>query len=407
MAGLMLFIASIASLSADIKPVLVQPSALKVSIHLSAGEYARFQSGEKQILGISGHPDIKPSVSAEVVNSHGAATVSAYTAGTGWIGGAFIQWLSIETASPRVSRSVIDQSMDIMVTISFNKVVYDALKTPVVKNRMVIIPARNRTAKSQSVDIPNPICSTGVTMEIPKDGIYAITGRNLREIGVPVSSIIPRYFRLHSKGIEVPVYITEPYHERMQDDDTLLFYGKELRGSKNYYEQFSNTSAFRLTWSGGRAGLRIGEAPGENRRERKTFIDLSGQDNSVNAPEFNDTLHIEKDNDIRWLGDLYETIVVEDTAFDFGYDNWFWEAFGNKEISDFSVNIPSPSASSALCKLRIAFMGLTSYSDIVNDHRFQILLNGYSPGRVTSQFAVWDGQSAFIFESEPFPAKDL
>lgn len=101
------------------------------------------------------------------------------------------------------------------------------------------------------------------------DGIYKIEKKDLENLGVNTSLIIPKTFQLFESGKEVPIYFFGKDENNFSDSDYLIFYGKKnyskkeyrLTNSKNeeyreYLDRFTDTTYYFLTW-GKTNGLRI------------------------------------------------------------------------------------------------------------------------------------------------------
>ncbi|MBD3393846.1 MAG: hypothetical protein GF418_17070 [Chitinivibrionales bacterium] len=383
-------------------------SSVAIAFSLDAREARRLCTGGQFMLGIASMPDARAAVSAVLAKGTPGPALAARPLHAGWMGRHYLQWISFGAAR-RASGVSNALPMRGTITVSLDRAVWTASgPVPPVTNNMLLLPVRSAgLRKTAAVSKPSIACTVGVKIEIDADGICEITASQLRELGVPISRIPSRSYRLHNRDTEVPVFFTNGHHPHLYPDDRLLFYGRHLRGEDAYYTQYSNTNIYWLTWDAGGAGLRVAEVSGAKRREQKIFIDIDEGRPQIAAREFPDTIHIEYDNDVRWLGDIYESADLEDSAFDADVDNWYWEVLGVEELTDFVVDVPSPSTSTArsnLARMRIALMGLASLPAVNNDHQFQVLLNGSSPSSAAQkQLAVWDGQTEYVFVSDPFP----
>lgn len=271
------------------------------------------------------------------------------------------------------------------------------------------VPLVRAAAKAAAPARPHMPFRVGIRIEISADGIYEISARQLAALGVPVGKVPSRFYRLFERTREVPIYITNPHRTHLHGDDKILFYGRFLRGENSYYTQYSATNVYWLTWDTGRTGARIAEVSGAQRIDERRYLP-GGEKVSIAAREFYDTLHVEYDSDIRWLGDVFDpqepgiAPLEQDQV-----DNWYWGTIGKKAETQYHFKVPSPSTDqSENASVRIGMTGLTSRADDRSDHDLQILLNGDSPSRDHSvQRAQWDGQTDYIYQSPPFPVSML
>jgi hypothetical protein len=272
-----------------------------------------------------------------------------------------------------------------------------------VRGAIVHAPLRQKTAKTHSINAPGAPFVRGVRIEVDKDGIYEISAAQLQRIGAPLSAIPSSMFRLFCKGDEVPLYITNAQHPNMQSDDKILFYGTFLRAASGRPTQFSNTNDYWLAWDGGRPGMRVVEVSGAQRKDARRY-QAQQQQKQLTARDFYDTLHLEEDNDIRWLGSVDAVSDIGDSP-DTGdtVDNWYWGIIGQNYSSGFTINLPTPSANqNAKARFRVQLMGLTGNSGASLDHNLAITLNDNPLGDTLKPFG-WKGQSAFTFVSDPIP----
>ena len=275
------------------------------------------------------------------------------------------------------------------------------------RNGVAIFPLHPALKKILEQALPAIPFRFGVKFEVQSDGIYEVNAGGLQAIGVPIDRIISKTFRLFCNNIEVPIYITNSQRASMSFDDKILFYGKFLRGNNSYYTQFSNANVYWLTWSEGKIGVRISEASGA---QRKDYTRYQGpqQQKELTARDFYDTVHLEEDNDIRWLG----SVDVPGDVSDFqnsvdSIDNWYWGFIGQDYSTDFPVSLPAPSTNSnAKAILHIGLMGLTSVSGVAADHNLRVMLNN-NPVGDTLKLISWKGQNAFTYTSDPFPVTQL
>ena len=106
---------------------------------------------------------------------------------------------------------------------------------------------------------------------IAKKGIYKLTYSDLQNAGVPVAAIDPRLIQLVHRGKEQAIFVKGQSDAVLNSDDYIEFFGLANDGTldrtlykpgtsqpHNYYNLFSDTTAYFLTWSTGAvAGKRV------------------------------------------------------------------------------------------------------------------------------------------------------
>jgi hypothetical protein len=106
---------------------------------------------------------------------------------------------------------------------------------------------------------------------IAKKGIYKLTYSDLQDAGVPVATIDPRLIQLFHRGKEQAIFVKGQSDAVLNTDDYIEFFGQANDGTldkalykpstsqpHNYYNLFSDTTAYFLTWSTGAvAGKRV------------------------------------------------------------------------------------------------------------------------------------------------------
>ncbi len=102
-----------------------------------------------------------------------------------------------------------------------------------------------------------------------KDGIHRLTYNDLANAGIPVGSIDPSTIRIYHRGTEQSILVTGEGDHQLDPADYLEFYGQRNDGTLDtklynsasdqphkYYNLFSDTTAYFLTFGGG-AGKRM------------------------------------------------------------------------------------------------------------------------------------------------------
>lgn len=110
---------------------------------------------------------------------------------------------------------------------------------------------------------------TYLRIPVVETGIYKITAADLSRTGVPVDSILTSGIQLFEHGIEVPIEVSGESSGRLGRDGYIVFSGKKNDGyadtalytkpeamPHHYYNLYSDTTAYFLTWHTGKSGLR-------------------------------------------------------------------------------------------------------------------------------------------------------
>ncbi|MFW5775087.1 MAG: C25 family cysteine peptidase, partial [Chitinivibrionales bacterium] len=324
----------------------------------------------------------------------------------GWYGADYVQWFSFSLGSPN-----IPPAPEGTIIVETDKPVFSPTQAqaPITDvNGILYLPLRRPLRKKHAAEKQTSPFKTGLRMSIVQEGIYHISGRQLQQTGVPLSAVSPASLRLFNRGKELPLYVESHSDNNFDTDDYVSFYAKPLRDKHRHLDQYARAEAYWLVWELPGVALRVAELSGARRRQDLIVIDSTGGSRRLKAREFADTLHFEKDTDIRWLSSIYEVEQMSQSphASD-SVDNWYWGFIGDKELTEYSIDVPGPSRNqNHFARLRISLMGLSSNNSVADDHLLEVLLNDDQLG-AAPQIATWDGQNPYIFESEPFPTAQL
>ncbi|HEV7381306.1 MAG TPA: C25 family cysteine peptidase [Dyadobacter sp.] len=117
---------------------------------------------------------------------------------------------------------------------------------------------------------PN-LSQTYLKLAVTKPGLYSITGRELRNAGLPVEQIKPNTIQLFQRGKELAIELLSKNQDQLDDQSTISFYGEGNNGASDSvlyvhskampfgsYPLYSDTAFYFLTWrSDGQSGKRI------------------------------------------------------------------------------------------------------------------------------------------------------
>lgn len=125
--------------------------------------------------------------------------------------------------------------------------------------------AINMAPFAVSAQAPNSwinFSQTYYKIPVANDGIYRLTYTDLQAAGVPLGSIDPRGFNLYHRGVEQAIIVTGQSDAVFDPSDVIEFYGHRNDGTLDtdlydppssqphtYYNLFSDTTAYFLTWN--------------------------------------------------------------------------------------------------------------------------------------------------------------
>ena len=198
---------------------------------------------------------------------------------------------------------------------------------------------------------------------IEKEGIYRLDFAYLDSIGIDVGSVDPRTFKVYNKGKELPLYVRGQKDGRFDQDDYLEFYGQGNLGDSTYFDPYTDTNIYWLTW-GGEQGLRI-----------KTRSSLRDVTTKVN--KYLERIHLEQDN-FYYHGDSSLDIINTEQV---SGEGWVWRFFYPGESGTFKILITHISDSDRPCRLKIKLRG-TTFDPINPDHHVKVFLNDNFLGEI-------------------------
>src|SRR5258706_3381317 len=98
-------------------------------------------------------------------------------------------------------------------------------------------------------------------MPIGKDAMYRLTYNDLQSAGFPVASVDPRFIQVFHRGLEQAITAQGQSDAQLNPGDYLEFYGQRNDGTRDallyqspslqphsYYNLFSDTTSYFLTW---------------------------------------------------------------------------------------------------------------------------------------------------------------
>jgi len=173
---------------------------------------------------------------------------------------------------------------------------------------------------------------------VSKKGIYRLTHADLQAAGVPVSSIDPRLIQVYHRGVEQSIFVQGQADSEFNTSDYLEFFGQANDGTldknlykpssfqpHNYYNLYSDTTAYFLTW-------RLAPIPGK-RVTANTEINVSGLPKEVYHNE--QRLLVNKND---YATGNKESDVIQFTHFDEG-EGWTGTGLQQNQSVEYTLDL--------------------------------------------------------------------
>lgn len=213
-------------------------------------------------------------------------------------------------------------------------------------------------------------------MLISQDGIYRLSTNDLTSYGIEPASVDPRTVKIFNKGVEMPIRVAGENDGVFNSNDYIEFYGIRNRGEFAFYDDYSDTNCYWLSFDGA-SGNRF-----------SPILSLSGQLNELT--NFRRTLHFERDLSY-YNGDGNDVLNTERVSD----EGWIWREFYPHEELTFSFNLNDVYFNETqLCSLKVKLKGIT-LDAVYPDHLAAVSINNQEIGRVqfddrqSSQAAFW------------------
>jgi len=204
-------------------------------------------------------------------------------------------------------------------------------------------------------------------LHIAKDGLYKLEQADFVSAGVDPNSVNPRTLKLYHRGTQVPIHVEGEFDGKLNEGDYLEFYGERNYGKGQFFDRYTDTSAYWLTW-GGAEGIRMSL---EN-------TDSTGVPSSF----FSRTIHFEQDLNYYYGYSELEIIQPEDVRG----EGWFWNEFFPGTTNTYPFTLTGiQSAAQASASLRVRLNGMSQHYT-TPDHIARITLNGTVLGQVDFDF---------------------
>ena len=182
-------------------------------------------------------------------------------------------------------------------------------------------------------------------LTVNADGLYRVTYAELAAAGVPVATLDPRTFTLHTQGTEVALYVPGESDGVFDAEDSIVFYGEKVD------TKFTDVNVYWLTW-GGSDGLRMAGLEG-------------APTGSGTAPEsFRTTQQLEQNK-------TYQASRPSGADQDRWYWNFIWATA--PATNNYTTTLYAPVTEAMSATVRGLFKGY----DAVPQHHTQVSLNGH------------------------------
>jgi len=181
-------------------------------------------------------------------------------------------------------------------------------------------------------------------LTVDEDGLYEVTYAELAAAGVPVDTVDPRAFTLHTQGTEVALYVSGESDGIFDPGDAILFYGEKTN------TKFTDVNVYWLTWGDGN-GLRMAELEG------------TPTGNGAIPESFRATQRVEQNK-------IYQSAHPSGTD----KDRWYWDFV--RATMPTTVHYTTTLYAPAHSPLSATVRGLFKGYEATPHHHTQVSLNG-------------------------------
>ncbi|MEJ5311356.1 MAG: C25 family cysteine peptidase [Anaerolineae bacterium] len=185
---------------------------------------------------------------------------------------------------------------------------------------------------------------TSYKLMVNEDGLYEVTYAELAAAGVPVDTVDPHTFMVHTQGTEVALYVPGESDGVFDAGDSIIFYGKKMN------TQFTDVNVYWLTWGAGN-GLRMAE------------LDGTPTGNGTTPEAFRTTQRLERNK-------TYQSLYPSGAD----KDRWYWAFLlaSAPTTMQFTTTLNTPVSG----PLSVTVRGLLKGYDAIPQHHTRVYLNG-------------------------------
>jgi hypothetical protein len=261
------------------------------------------------------------------------------------------------------------------------------------------------TRQTAQAPLYNPVAAgrTRVKLIVDQNGIYKVTGDDLADANVDLSTINPAQMRLTNRGKDVPIFLRGVQDGTFDPEDVLEFWGERNERTFThlypdvYADPFSDENVYWLSWDGS-AGARIIEENGSIVATR------SGQYNP--SAYFTTTVHVERDNYFERFGQANQE------ELSYKRDHWFFDggikAVGKKPYT-FELVYPEKNSFDPVY-VKVMMSGLSfkqALGNVEQPHQAMIWLNNAFVGQSRSDWFSQDTATITNFRNSTIRNADL
>jgi len=191
-----------------------------------------------------------------------------------------------------------------------------------------------------------------------EDGVYAVSGSQLQDLGVDISRIDPSTLHIFNKGIEGACTVAGAEDGVFNAADNIIYYAERLAGKNGFYDSYTDSNVTILTWGNS-----------QGRRYHSTPSPVAG---STQISTVMTTLHLERDVEY-YFGDtdadIHETSAVPG-------EGWVWtKSIFPGTIVRVPFDLPALNPEEDSIHVRVRLRGIT-FAPQSPDHHARFVING-------------------------------
>lgn len=247
---------------------------------------------------------------------------------------------------------------------------------------------KDKTLLAKTASLKQNLPSEYCVIHLNKEGVYEISGQDLLDKKVDISSIVPEQIKLYRWGEEIPCLLTATNNkgtEVFKKNNIVRFYIPELKNPYGDYKYnpFTDYDAVVMTWDSGIGRRYIQENTDFSDDENKFGYDMNRK--------FRSTIHIEENQSFSPLSRLHE----DELSHKYEHEFYSPSIKIGRSIS-FPFEIWDPVKDSPYdVHFKIRMQGLTYSVDDEMDH--QIIVKANDLQVLEDE---WEGQTARISNNE-------
>ncbi|MBN2013004.1 hypothetical protein JW960_26980 [candidate division KSB1 bacterium] len=199
--------------------------------------------------------------------------------------------------------------------------------------------------------------NTYYKLSVADDAIYKLDYHYLDSLGISNNEIDPTTFQLFNQNQEVPIYVKGQQENIFNYNDYIIFYGHRNRAETAYYNAYSDTNIYWLTW---------GNDVGSRLQEKQSVATYD-----IEIKDYQEELHIEYDKQYHH-GD--NDIQIYNTEQAPG-EGWIWRYLYAGESESINIPVDHISEINNICTFTSLVKG-TATDPVNPDHHLSVSLNG-------------------------------